>query len=94
MDTFQPGGTTLTQAPPKFYWIVYENRSGSFIGRCITMHPFQYIYNSNLNRPNQKWEMMTLINWKEITQEEFSLWSELNPKLAESTDISDIHQID
>jgi len=94
MDTFQTGSTVLTQTPTKFYWILYGTRSGSLIGKCIATHPFQYIHNTNLNDPNQKWGKINLVNWKEITSEEFSLWAELNPNLGESTDIGEIHQMD
>lgn len=94
MDTFQPGSTVLTQTPPKFYWILYETKAGSFIGICIGIHPFQYIYNTNVSEPNQKWGRINLVNWKEITSEEFSLWAELNPNLGELTDMGEIHQMD
>ena len=48
----------------------------------------------NANAVNQKWGKVTLIDWKEITKEEFLLWVELNPVMAEVTDIRDIHQMD
>lgn len=94
MDTFQPGSTVLTQTPKKFYWILYGTMSGSSIGKCIAMHPFQYIHDTNLNDPNQKWGMINLLNWKEITFEEFSLWAEINPNLRKLTDMGEIHQMD
>lgn len=94
MDTFQPGSTVLKENPNKFYWLVYRTRTDSYINICIDSHPFKYIHDVNLTKSNHAWGVISLVNWKEITKEEFLLWLELNPELAKVTSLDEIHQMD
>lgn len=91
---FQPASTVIVEPSPKYYWLLYQLRNGNKIGICTTSHPFVYVDHVNKNEQGQKWGRITLIDWKNITAEEFSLWVEINPLLAESVDIRDIHQMD
>ena len=93
-DHYMPGSTVIISLSPKYYWLLYLTMTDTYIGICTTVHPFKYVHHANTNATNQKWHRITLIDWKEITKEEFSLWLELNPKLAESMDMRDIHQMD
>lgn len=93
-DNYVPGTTIIISPPSRYYWLLYLTRTDANIDICTTVHPFKYVHYVNANAVNQKWGKVTLIDWKEITKEEFSLWVELNPVMAEVTDIRDIHQMD
>ena len=79
-DTTFPNGPSVfySTQPPKYYWVLYETRNNDHVSKCITVHPFDFIYTHNLNEPNQKWGRIILINWKEISKAEYSLWVKLN----------------
>lgn len=78
------GSTVIPEPTINYYWILYMTSSGRTIGICTTVHPFKYINDVNVNEPNQKFGRINLLDWKEITKDEFLLWVELNPHLAES----------
>lgn len=73
------GSISLNPTLPKYYWIEYTAPSGQSIDICTTKHPFQFIYNKNLDPVTKQWTKMKLLNWKQITKEEFEMWLVLNP---------------
>lgn len=59
----------------KYYWILVEREtfSGKYtFDNVIKEHPFSYV--RSLYNPLLQEERMTLLNWKEITKEEYELY--------------------
>lgn len=72
----------------KFYWVSIKVTSlvlndiktpdkTFVIEECIDIHPFQYMQHNN---PINKATDFKLLNWKEITKEEYNLFNKLNPQ--------------
>ena len=64
----------------KYYWVRYTLPSGHYNTKCITQHPFHFIHNYNLADELKKWAKVTLVDWKEITKEDFNIWLVINNK--------------
>lgn len=64
----------------KYYWCVYAGKDSRGIGACneITLdeHPFKYFKKKNKER-NKFWTAeLIIINYKEISREEYDLWNQ------------------
>ncbi len=69
----------------KYYWFVYLIEGPTiakfqYIETCRNYHPFDYMKElaakEKLKNPAYETFRYVLINWKEITEEEFSLFSD------------------
>lgn len=65
-------GMRKPSGPLKYYWVHYKDEQGEFPFKpydiVVDIHPFQWK------------KSQTLINWKEITKEEYNLFNKLNPQ--------------
>ena len=85
----------VTNQEPKYYWIHYTAPSGNSVETCTIRHPFQFIYSKNLDPITNEWPKMKLLNWKQITKEEFDIWMSLNPmSLDDAHDIYSTNGMD
>jgi len=62
----------------KYYWISYANTTGGeFYPKDVvtTVHPFRALQHLKVK---ERLYNATILNWKEITQEEYDVWLSLN----------------
>jgi hypothetical protein len=78
------GPQSPTYIPPveKFYWIRYTLPSGHPATKCILQHPFYFIHNYNMSEEIKRWAKVMLLDWKEITKEEYNIWLVISNKSA------------
>ena len=61
----------------KYYWILVQRETfaGKWLGEYITTdHPF--VVMKTLHNPQLQEEKIVLLNWKEITKEEYDLYEQ------------------
>ena len=82
--------SAVSNQEPHYYWIHYTAPIGHSVETCTTRHPFQFIHSKNLDPITNDWPKMKLLNWKQITKEEFEIWITLNP-ISMDKDESEIY---
>jgi hypothetical protein len=86
------GSISGTSPLPKYYWIQYSLLEGIITDTCTTEHPFHFIHNKNQDSLTKLWSKIRLVNWKEISKEDFFIWLAINPA-TESENKNQIYDV-